>query len=242
MAIKPRDNETFYREVDEELRKEQLGGLWRRYGVLAIAALVLLLAAIGGYIWWQNRKQAEAGERGAALIAAFEDVQARRLKEVPKKLDAIAAEGSAGYRAAALLTKADVAIQENNLQAAAQNFKTVADDGEVAEPFRQLALVRQTAVEFDSLPPAEVIRRLQPLAQPGTPWFGSAGEMVALAHLKQKQPGRAAPIFAALAKDQNLPASIRSRAVQMASALGMDAVTDAGAATKGAPATKEATQ
>lgn len=242
MAIKPRENETFYREVDEELRKEQLGSLWKRYGVLAIIALVLLLAAIGGYIWWQNRQQAEAGERGQALIAAFDDVQARRLKDVPKQLDSIAAEGSPGYRAAALLTKADVALQENNLKAAAQNFKTVADDGEMAEPYRQLALVRQTAVEFDTLPPAEVIRRLQPLAQAGSPWFGSAGEMVALAHLKQKQPARAAPIFAALAKDQTLPASIRSRAVQMASALGVDAVTDAGGAAKGGPATKEVTQ
>lgn len=242
MAIKPRENETFYREVDEELRKEQLGSLWKRYGVLAIIALVLLLAAIGGYIWWQNRQQAEAGERGQALIAAFDDVQARRLKDVPKQLDSIAAEGSPGYRAAALLTKADVALQENNLKAAAQNFKTVADDAEMAEPYRQLALVRQTAVEFDTLPPAEVIRRLQPLAQAGSPWFGSAGEMVALAHLKQKQPARAAPIFAALAKDQTLPASIRSRAVQMASALGVDAVTDAGGAAKGGPATKEVTQ
>ena len=242
MAIKPRENETFYREVDEELRKEQLGSLWKRYGVLAIIALVLLLAAIGGYIWWQNRQQAEAGERGQALIAAFDDVQARRLKDVPKQLDSIAAEGSPGYRAAALLTKADVALQENNLKAAAQNFKTVADDGEMAEPYRQLALVRQTAVEFDTLPSAEVIRRLQPLAQAGSPWFGSAGEMVALAHLKQKQPARAAPIFAALAKDQTLPASIRSRAVQMASALGVDAVTDAGGAAKGGPATKEVTQ
>ncbi len=242
MAIKPRDNETFYREVDEELRKEQLGGLWKRYGALAVGGLVLLLAAIGGLIWWQNHRQAQAGERGETLIAAFEDVQARRLKEVPKQLDAVAAEGSSGYRAAALLTKADVAIQENDLKAAAQKFKTVADDGKVAEPYRQLALIRQTAVEFDTLPAAEVIRRLQPMAQAGNPWFGSAGEMVALAHLKQNQPARAAPIFAALAKDQNLPASIRSRALQMASALGVDAVVDAGGAAKGGPATKEVTQ
>jgi hypothetical protein len=242
LAIKPRDNETFYREVDEELRKEQLGGLWKRYGALAVGGLVLLLAAIGGLIWWQNHRQAQAGERGETLIAAFEDVQARRLKEVPKQLDAVAAEGSSGYRAAALLTKADVAIQENDLKAAAQKFKTVADDGKVAEPYRQLALIRQTAVEFDTLPAAEVIRRLQPMAQAGNPWFGSAGEMVALAHLKQNQPARAAPIFAALAKDQNLPASIRSRALQMASALGVDAVVDAGGAAKGGPATKEVTQ
>jgi hypothetical protein len=84
-----------------------------------------------------------------------------------------------------------------------------------------------------------VITRLQPLAVAGSPWFGSAGELVALAHLKANQPARAAPIFAALAKDEKLPSSIRSRALQMAGALGIDATTDAAGAKAGAAATKE---
>jgi hypothetical protein len=242
LAIKPRDNETFYREVDEELRKEQLGNFWKRYGVLAIGAVVLLLGAIGGYLWWQNRQAEQAGERGEALIAVFDDVQAGKAKEAAAKLDPIIEEGGPGYRAAALLTKADIALQQGNAQAAVATFKQVAEDGEIAQPYRDLALIRQTTAEYDRLPPAEVVRRLQPLAQPGSPWFGSAGELVALAHLKQKQPQRAAPIFAALAKDETLPSSIRSRALQMAGALGVDAVTDAAGAPKGAAATKEVTQ
>jgi hypothetical protein len=80
---------------------------------------------------------------------------------------------------------------------------------------------------------------LGPLAVAGNPWFGSAGELVALAHLKNNQPARAAPIFAAMAKDQKLPQSIRSRALQMAGALGIDAVTEAEGAPSGAAATKE---
>jgi hypothetical protein len=48
--------------------------------------------------------------------------------------------------------------------------------------------------------------------------------MVALAYLKQQKPAEAARIFAAMAKDQSIPASIRSRAVQMAGSLGVDAV------------------
>lgn len=242
LAIKPKDNETFYREVDEELRKEQLSNLWRRYGLLAIAAFVLLLAGIGGYIWWQNRQAEKAGERAEALVGVFDQVQAGKAKEAAPKLDPIAEEGGSGYRAAALLTKADIALQEGNVQAAAATFKQVAEDEDLAEPYRQLALIRQTTVEFDRLAPAEVIRRLQPLAQAGNSWFGSAGELVALAYLKQKQPQRAAPIFAALAKDETLPPSIRSRAVQMAGSLGVDAVSDAAGAPKGAAATKEVTQ
>ncbi len=239
MAIAPRDNETFYREVDEELRKEQLTSFWKRYGVLLIAGVLLLLVALGGFLWWQQRQQEQAGERGQALIETYEQVQAGQTKAAVPKLEELANEGPEGIRAAAMLTKADVAIQQGNLPAAAAAFKQVADNGEFAEPYRQLALIRQTTIEFDRIPAQEVIRRLEPLAVAGGPWFGSAGELVALAHLKNNQPARAAPIFAALAKDEKLPQSIRSRALQMAGALGIDAVTEAGGAGSGAAATKE---
>ena len=239
MAIKPKDNESFYREVDEELRKEQLTNVWKRYGLLIAGAALLLLVAIGGYLWWQQRQQERAGERGERLVAAFDDVQAGRSKAAIPKLDQLAAEDSSGIRAAALLTKADLAIQDGDLPAAAAAFKSVADKQEFAEPYRQLALIRQTTIEFDRIAPAEVIRRLQPLAVAGGPWFGSAGELVAIAHMKQGEPARAAPIFAALAKDEKLPSSIRSRAVQMAGALGVDAVQATDIAGAGAVATKE---
>jgi len=239
LAIKAKDNETFYREVDEELRKEQLTTFGKRYGALLIGGILLFLAALAGFLWWQQRQAEAAGARGQTLIEAYEEVQAGQAKAAAPKLDQLAKEGPEGIRAAAMLTKADIAIQEGNLPAAAAAFKAVADNGEFAEPYRQLALIRQTTVEFDRLAPQEVIRRLQPLAVAGGPWFGSAGELVALAHLRADQPGRAAPIFAAMAKDEKLPQSIRSRALQMAGALGIDAVTEAEGAGPRAAATKD---
>lgn len=240
MAIKPQDpkaHESFFREVDEELRLERFSGFWRRYGRWMLLGLLLLLAAIAAVIWWQGKQEREAGERGERMVQIFRDIQGGRTQGVDARLDALAKEGSPGYRAAALLTKADLAVQSGNEAAAVAGFKSVAEDGDLPEPYRNLGLIRQTAMEFDRLPPQEVIRRLQPLAQPGNPWFGSAGEMVAVAHLKQNQPQRAAPIFAAISKDQTVPESLRSRAVQMAGALGVDAVVEAPAANAGA--TKE---
>lgn len=240
MAIKPQDpkaHESFFREVDEELRLERFSGFWRRYGRWMLVGLLLVLAAIAAFIWWQGKQEQEAGERGERLVQIFRDIQAGRTQGVDARLDTLAKEGSPGYRAAALLTKADLAVQSGNEAAAVAGFKSVAEDGDLPEPYRNLGLIRQTAMEFDRLPPQEVIRRLQPLAQPGNPWFGSAGEMVAVAHLKADQPQRAAPIFAAISKDQTVPESLRSRAVQMAGALGVDAVVEAPAANAGA--TKE---
>jgi hypothetical protein len=243
LAIKPRDNEAFYREVDEELRKERLSSIWKRYGILLILVVLLVLAAIAGTIWWKNHREAQRSEQSQTLLDAFGDLQANRMQEAQPRLDGLIEDGAPGHRAAALLTKAAIALQENKDAEAIQIFARVAGDGDLPEPYRELALIRQTAVEYDRLEPGVVIERLQPLAQPGNPWFGTAGEMVAVAHLKANRPQQAGPIFAAIAKDPQVPDTIRSRAVQMAGALGIDATQHASApAGEGQGATKEANE
>jgi hypothetical protein len=62
------------------------------------------------------------------------------------------------------------------------------------------------------------------LAVPGNPWFGSAGEMVAIAYLEMDKADLAGPLFAQLAQDETVPPTIRSRALQMAGVQGIDAV------------------
>jgi hypothetical protein len=227
LALRPVDNESFYREVDEELRRDQMKTYWERYGKLVIAGIVLVLAAIGGFIWWQNQKVVKAGERGEQLIAAFDDISARRKAAATGKLDALAKSGAEGHRAAALLTKADLAIEGGDLKGAAATFKQVADDEGLAQPYRDAALVRMTAIELDTLPPQSVVDRLRGLAVAGNPWFGSAGEMVAISYLRMNKPQQAGALFAAMAKDKKLPDTLRSRATQMAGSLGVDAVQEA---------------
>lgn len=230
MAIKPRDNEAFYREVDEGLRRDQMRSYWERYGKLAIAAVVLLLAAIGGVIWWNNQKEIKAGERGETLIAAFDEVGRGKKADAVKKLDGLVQSGSPGYRVAALLTKADLAIEANDLNGAAALYRQIAEDEALAKEYRDLALVRLTHAEFDRLAPQAVIDRMKPLAVPGGPWHGSAGEMIATAHLKLNRPADAARIFAAIAQDRQVPDSLRTRALQMAGSLGVDAIQEPAAA------------
>jgi hypothetical protein len=224
LAIKPVDNESFYREVDEELRRDQVKTWWQRRGKLVIAGAVLLLALIGGIIWWKNQQQVKAAERSQTLLTAYDDIAARNKAAATAKLDRLAKEGSEGHRASALLTRADLAIEANDLKGAAALFKQVADDKGLARPYRDLATVRMTAVEYDTLQPQAVVDRLKPLAVAGQPWFGSAGEMLAAAYLRLNRPRDAANIYAAMAKDKKVPETLRSRATQMAGSLGVDAV------------------
>ena len=224
MAIKPRDNEAFYREVDEELRREQAMQAWNRFRWWIVAGGLLLIAAIGAFIWWQNHRQARAAAQGEALVAALESMEKGPAQAAGPQVAQLEQSDVGAYRAAGLFSRADILIESGNVPAAAAVLQRIAADEDLPEPYRHAALVRQTALEFDRIRPEAVIERLRPLIRRGHPWFGSAGELTGHAHLRQQRPDLAARVFAALAADETVPESIRSRAVQMAGALGVDAV------------------
>jgi hypothetical protein len=222
LALAPQNEETFFREVDEDLRRDRVETFVSRNGKWILLAVVLLLTAIAGYIYWQHRQTQAAEAHSEVLTQALTDLGEGKEAGVKARLDGLAATSNDAYRGAALLTEASAALVRNDLAAALAGFAKVAADTSVPQPLRDAALVRQTAIEYDKLPPATVIERLKPLAIAGNPWFGSAGEMVAIAYLRTDKPQDAGRIFAAIARDQTMPASLRGRAVRVAGALGFD--------------------
>lgn len=222
MAAPPQTNEAFLREVDEELRRDELAGLWRRWGRLGLALIAVGLIAFAAFLWWRDYQQKQAGVEGQKLSAAIEQLSRGQVAQAAPALDELGKSSRAGYRAAAHLASGAIKAQQGDTKAAVAAFSGVAKDEKVGQPFRDLALIRQTTIEFDTLPPAQVIARMQPLAQKGSAWYGSAGELVAIAQLKAGRSANAGATFAALAADASVPASIRSRAAQMASVLGVD--------------------
>jgi hypothetical protein len=227
LALPPQTNEAFLREVDEQVRLDTAARFWKRWGVAVIVAIGAALVAFGGYLWWQNQRNAVAGTEGEKLSLALDDLSENRPQKAEDELKTLTTSESPGYRASAKLALAASMLAKNDLKGAAAAYAAIATDASVAQPFRDVALIRQTASEFDTLKPEQVVDRLKPLAIEGKPWFGSAGEMTAIAYLKMNKNREAGMLFAAMAKDDGVPESIRSRSVQLASVLGVD-VTPAG--------------
>lgn len=223
MALTPQNSEAFMREVDEAVRQDRLLTFWERFGRWIVIAVVVGLAAFGGWLYWQHysKTQSEAvSEKMDKLIATAVGGGTPD----PRELATLSAASQAGFRASAQLVSAGASAAKGDTKAAVAAFKAMAEDSSLDQPYRDLALIRQTALEFETLKPQQVVDRLKPLAVEGAPWFGSAGEMVAISYMKMRKPDLAGPLFAAMAKDQNVPQSIRSRARQMAGLLGVDAV------------------
>ena len=224
MALRPQDNEAFLREVDEELRRDELRNFWQRWGKWLLALVIVALLALAGWLYWQQRQQQEAGVDAEKLNAALDQLARNQPDAATPALKQLSTSDRDGYRAAAKLALADIAMQKGDLKSAATQYGALAADEALGKPFRDLALIRQTAAEFDTLPPQTVVKRLEPLAQKGSPWFGSAGEMVAISYMRMNRHADAGKLFAAIGQDQDVPPSLRSRAVQMAGLLGVDAV------------------
>jgi hypothetical protein len=223
LAQPPDITETFVREVDENLRRDQLRDFLKAYGSWLVAAVVLFLVASGGFIWWKQNQQQRSEAQVEELAQIYKDIGSGNTARAPQQLDALSQSGSKAVRASALFTRAALALQQNDVKLAIGTYKSIAADDSLPDPYRHAALIRQTALEFDQLQPQEVIARLQPLAKPGEPWFGTAGEMTALAMIKQGKSQEAGQLYAAIAKDTGVPQSIRARAVQLAGSLGVDA-------------------
>lgn len=229
MALTPTDkragsDEAFLREVDDAVRASDLTSFWTRYGRWLLAAIVAALLAFGGWIVYQNQQQAAADRQGEEFVDAMDKLRAGQEKEARAKLATLAKADQPGYRAMAQLVEANLLGEDGKTKEAIAIYAKVAGDGSLPQTFRDLALIRQTSAEFDSLPPQKVVDRLKTLSTPGHAWFGSAGELTALAYLKMGKDNLAGPIFAQIAKQDGLPQSLRSRAQQMAGALGVDTV------------------
>ncbi len=225
--------DTFLREVDDALREDQLRGLVRTRGVPIAAAVIAGLVGLAGYLWYAEHQKAQIGSQSETFTMALDQLQAGRTETATQTMAPLAKDGNVGYRAAVRLVQAGIAQQQNKDADAAKAYAEIAADTALPGPYRDLAVVREVAINFDKLAPQVVIDRLRPFAVPGKPWFGSAGELVAQAYLKQGKTEAAGALLASIAKDKTVPDSLRRRSRQLAGQLGVDAVEDPVAAARG---------
>ena len=222
------ENEAALREVDDAVRQDQLADFGRRYGKPLIAAVVLLLLAFGAYLFWQNRQEQALERASEALVTALDQVEAGNLSTAEQQLRPLIESGGGGHVAVARMLAAGIAAQNGNPRRAGEEFAAIADSGDVPAELRQLARVRQVAVQYDQLPPQRVIALLGDQARPGQPFFGSAGEMVAMAYLAQGNNQQAGALFGQIARDESVPDTLRARARQMSGLLGVDTIENVG--------------
>jgi hypothetical protein len=168
-----------FREVDEEVRREQFQKLWERYGNLIIALAVLIVVAVGAwraYQWWEAKKAAEAG---AAFEAAATLAEQGKHQEAEAAFAKIAADGTPTYRMLARFREA-AEVAQRDPKAAIAIYDQLAKDGGIGAPLQDLAALRAGMLLVDTAPYDEVGQRLEPLTAPDRTFRHSARATLAL--------------------------------------------------------------
>jgi len=207
-----------FREIDEELRRDNLLKLWSRYGRYIIAIAVFALVVAGGFVAWRDHqlseRRAQSTRYAGALILAREGKEA----DAVKVFAAIAHEGG-GYAILAAFEEAALLAKSGDREAAAAAYDRVAAASEFDPDLRGLAVLLSVMQRMPEADAQTTIDRLAPLTASGNPWRPSAIELTALARLKLQDKSGALALFKSLADDPATPQSLRARAAEMATAL-----------------------
>lgn len=206
------DRDPLFREIDEEMRREQLQKLWEQYGTYLVLAVVLLLLGVGGYKWIEARRAAEANAAGARYQSVVTLVEEGKSGQASQELKAIAESGPAGYAALAELQLAAAALAAGKKDEAVAAYEKLANDGGADPLLRDFARLQSASLMLDSASWTDVQNRLTPLLGDKSPWRYSARELLGLAAIRGGETAEARKIFGELLTDQKVPPSIQQRA------------------------------
>lgn len=208
--------ESFIQEVTEEVRRDRLFGLMRRYGWIGV---LLVVGVVGGTAWteWSKaRAAAEAQAFGDALRDALD------LGAPEDRRAALAAIPATASQRAVLDLILATDPEENRAETLAALERLAADTAQ-PQSWRDLASLRRVIVAGADLPVAERRAVLDAMAAPGRPFRPLALEQMAFLDLEEGATEAALARLEGLTQDQEAPAALRSRAGQLIMVLGGEA-------------------
>ncbi|MFN3459925.1 MAG: tetratricopeptide repeat protein [Oceanibaculum sp.] len=207
-----------FREIDEELRQDNLKRVWARYRYLIVGGVTALLLGTAGYVGWkeyQSRQQAAAAENYAAAVALVGD----RNAEAADRFAELARSGGSGYAALARLEQAALLWQEEKRAEAIAALDALAGDSAAPRSLRDLATVLGGQRRLEAGETAAVKPHLASLVDSASPWRHLARELAALAAEAEGNRTEARDLLRRLTDDLEAPQGTRARAAELLQAL-----------------------
>jgi hypothetical protein len=208
-------DDSFIREVNEELRQDQARALWDRYGPIAIGIAVAVVLATAGWVAWDYWTESRANRSGDAFSQALTLASEGKHDEAIAALEALEADGYGAYPVLARLRAATVLAARGDHEAAVAAFDAAAADGSIPDSIRDMARLRAGLLLVDNGSYADVSARVEALTADTNPLRHSARETLGLAAWKEGKAVDALKLFDQITADESAPRNVRERATLM---------------------------
>lgn len=208
------NNESFIDEVTEEVRRDRLYGLLRRYGWIGIAAVVAIVGVAAWFEWQRARDTAAAQALGDAMLGALE------AEDRVTALGAVSAAGDAEMLRLMLLAAEQEAA--GDVAGARASYEAVGGMAGLDPLYTDLARLKALMLAGD-MAAEERMAGFEALSRPGAPYRMLALEQMALGQIAAGDAAAARETLSAIIEDAAVSPGLRSRAEALVEALGAPA-------------------
>jgi hypothetical protein len=208
-------DDSFIREVNEEIRQDQARALWDRFGPLALGVAVLVVLATAGSVGYNYWTETRANRSGDAFSQALALANDGKNDEALGALQALEADGYGAYPLLARMRAATVLSAKGDFAGAVAGFDAVAADSSIPPAIRDMASLRAAYLLVDNGSYADVAARAEALTADTNPLRHSAREALGLSAWKEGRSSDALKLFEQIAADDAAPRNTRQRATLM---------------------------
>ncbi|WP_210092532.1 hypothetical protein [Ruegeria sp. HKCCSP346] len=210
------DTDSFIDEVTEEVRRDRMYLLLRRWGWVGVAAVALIVGGAAFNEYRKSRDTAQAQDLGDSILAALSendsDARAAGLRETEAQ--------SPGGNAVLNMLLSASQLEAGSREEAVNSLNAVAVQGDLPEIYRAIASFKALLLQSETLPAADRRQQFEALAAPGAPLRLLAEEQLALIDVSEGNVDAALDRLQALRQDAEVGIDLQQRAAQLIVALG----------------------
>ena len=231
------EGDSLLREVDDELRREQLEKLWKRYSSVILSGAALIVASVGGYQFLEHRRITTAESAGSDFASALRLDGDKKADDAAKSFQVIADTGPKGYAALAKLHIAGDLVKAGKADEALKAYEALANDASSDELLKSYAQLQAASLRMADAGWTEIQNRLTPLAGDKGAFKVSARELLGVAAYKTGKLDEARKYLEPLLIDPSASRAIQERIkILMAGIAGAEMAAKPAATTPAAPA------
>jgi len=205
-------DDSFIREVNEELRSEQIQNVWKRFRPLIIGVAVLIVLGVAGaalFEWWQARESSASGDR---FISAVKDASDNKPDQAMKELEALGKDGFGSYPVLARMRLATLKADKGDAKGAIADFNALGQDAAVPAPVRNAAKLRAAWLMVDNNSYEDLASAVEELAAASSPLRNSAREVLGLSAYKAGNYAKARDWLQLVLDDKESSSGAKTRA------------------------------
>jgi len=210
------DTDSFIDEVTEEVRRDRMFLLLRRWGWVGVVAVV---AIVGGAAFNEYRKARVTGQAeklGDAILSSLSENDSAARATALEGVETQSAGGDAVLNMLLSASQVDAGSQAE----AVDSLNAISVQGDLPEIYRAIASFKALLLQSDTMPVADRRQQFEALATPGAPLRLLAEEQLALIDVAEGETQAAIDRLQALRQDAEASFDLQQRAGQLIVALG----------------------